>query len=193
MSEKTIALESLDAETLQALLPDALRILDADGECVLRCPGDELQRANNEAEQAFRGRKRAWKRGWNQVVARMFRGLSAVSLALLVLILTGCSLAAPSAEQWSGETEPVASAEPVAVSFRSAPPAPLLADPPDAAPPPVESPDYAAMRDAGACLLPVRYAPGDCACGYGLACFDSCSRRRDGVLVVHAFCVDGGL
>jgi len=36
MSDKTIALETLDAETLQALLPDAVRILAADGECVLR-------------------------------------------------------------------------------------------------------------------------------------------------------------
>jgi len=170
----------------------------------------ELQRENNAAELAFRGRKRAWKRGWNQAVSRMFRGLRSISLALLVLMLAGCAIAAPSVDEQAvteyapvvglaGSTQDTAlpeagpgSASPDGGHEVGSIPTRVTRDT-DAAPRPSEAPDFFAMRDAGACLLPVRYQSGDCACKTGLVCFDRCREMRDGMVELHAFCVDGGL
>jgi len=83
-------------------------------------------------------------------------------------------------------------------------PPPIILSPPAPAAPPKEQPPAGFHEAAGgACYLPNMLQIGACKCAVydaqhklvtpGDMCFDSCSYNAEGIGVMHAFCVDGGL
>jgi len=99
------------------------------------------------------------------------------------------------------ETQAVPDPEPTpaATAVQSLPEAP---DAGSSVPPPVFIPEHHEVSgnpvqylDAGACLLPVR-EQGECDCRpkhRGAVCADECHHDNSGELIVHAFCIDGGV
>jgi hypothetical protein len=132
------------------------------------------------------------------------------------LFLAGCGTGAPGSVEIgpAPEEELLPSPPSAPIQSATAPPEappeedpPLLESPPDPAPaaPPTDlAPAGFHEAAGGACYLPDVLPVGACKCAVydpvtkklitpGDMCFDSCSYNAEGIGVMHAFCVDGGL